>query len=46
LDRGVVAECGTHNVLLASGGLYANMWRHQHRADEALDGRNLPDPER
>ena len=34
LDRGVVAERGTHNVLLASGGLYANMWRHQHRAKE------------
>jgi ATP-binding cassette, subfamily B, heavy metal transporter len=34
LDRGVVAERGTHNVLLAKGGLYANMWRHQHEAHE------------
>jgi len=34
LDRGVVAERGTHDALLASGGLYANMWRHQHRAKE------------
>jgi len=46
LDRGVVAERGTHNVLLAGGGLYASMWRHQHRADEAQDVRNLPDPGR
>jgi len=44
LDRGVVAERGTHNALLAGGGLYANMWRHQHRADEAQDVRNFPDP--
>jgi ABC-type transport system involved in Fe-S cluster assembly fused permease/ATPase subunit len=46
LDRGVVAERGTHSVLLAGGGLYANMWRHQHRADEAQDAGNFPDPER
>lgn len=46
LDRGVVAERGTHDVLLASGGLYANMWRHQHRADQAQDVLKLPDPER
>jgi ABC-type transport system involved in Fe-S cluster assembly fused permease/ATPase subunit len=45
LDRGVVAERGTHNALLAGGGLYADMWRHQHRADEAQDAGNLPDPE-
>ncbi|MFZ2158693.1 MAG: ABC transporter ATP-binding protein/permease [Bradyrhizobium sp.] len=46
LDRGVVAERGTHSVLLASGGLYANMWRHQHRVDEAQDVRDWPDPGR
>jgi ABC-type transport system involved in Fe-S cluster assembly fused permease/ATPase subunit len=34
LDRGVVAERGTHNELLANGGLYASMWRHQHEAHE------------
>jgi ATP-binding cassette subfamily B protein len=34
LDRGVVAERGTHNDLLANGGLYASMWRHQHEANE------------
>jgi ATP-binding cassette, subfamily B, heavy metal transporter len=41
LDRGVVAERGTHSALLAGGGLYANMWRHQHRADEAQDAGNF-----
>ncbi|MGQ0547939.1 MAG: ABCB family ABC transporter ATP-binding protein/permease [Betaproteobacteria bacterium] len=35
LDQGVVAERGTHKILLASGGLYASMWRHQHEANEA-----------
>jgi len=28
LDRGVVAERGTHDALLAGGGLYAGMWHH------------------
>jgi len=41
LDRGVVAERGTHNALLAGGGLYANMWRHQHQGDEAQDAGNF-----
>jgi ATP-binding cassette subfamily B protein len=35
LDRGLVAERGTHQALLAKGGLYAGMWRHQ---SEASDG--------
>jgi ATP-binding cassette, subfamily B, heavy metal transporter len=34
LDQGVVAERGTHNELLAKGGLYAGMWQHQHEAHE------------
>ena len=34
LDRGVVAECGTHQALLARGGLYAGMWRHQNEAGD------------
>jgi hypothetical protein len=29
LDRGLVAQCGSHNELLESGGLYANMWARQ-----------------
>ena len=26
LDRGKVAECGTHDELLELGGLYADLW--------------------
>lgn len=43
LDQGVVAERGTHKVLLANGGLYANMWRHQHDANKAQEIRNSSD---
>jgi len=32
LDRGRVAERGRHAELLASGGLYADMWRRQQEA--------------
>lgn len=32
LDRGRVAEAGTHDELLARGGLYARLWAAQHRA--------------
>ena len=34
LDQGVVAERGTHRDLLARGGLYAGMWRHQNEAGD------------
>jgi ATP-binding cassette subfamily B protein len=27
LDRGQVAECGSHDELLAMAGRYASMWR-------------------
>jgi ATP-binding cassette, subfamily B, heavy metal transporter len=40
LDQGVVAERGTHHVLLANGGLYAKMWRRQHEANEGQEVRN------
>jgi ATP-binding cassette subfamily B protein len=43
LDRGMIAERGTHHTLLASSGLYANMWRHQHEANEVQEARDLPD---
>jgi ATP-binding cassette subfamily B protein len=43
LDQGVVAERGTHQVLLANGGLYANMWRHQQEADAAQEIRYSSD---
>lgn len=29
LDRGVVAEIGTHAQLLQTAGLYADMWQRQ-----------------
>ena len=33
MKHGRVAECGSHDQLLASGGLYAWMWRAQARED-------------
>ncbi|WP_051631046.1 ABCB family ABC transporter ATP-binding protein/permease [Afifella pfennigii] len=37
LERGRVAERGTHIELLERGGLYAEMWRRQREADEAAE---------
>jgi ATP-binding cassette subfamily B protein len=37
LDKGVIAERGTHQELLAHGGLYASMWNRQREADEARE---------
>jgi ATP-binding cassette subfamily B protein len=34
LDRGQVAERGSHAVLLARNGLYAALWQRQHRVAE------------
>jgi ABC-type transport system involved in Fe-S cluster assembly fused permease/ATPase subunit len=31
LDKGVVAEMGSHDELLAKGGLYAQMWQRQQQ---------------
>lgn len=32
LDRGWLAESGTHDTLLATGGLYAQLWNNHQRA--------------
>ncbi|MCA0432830.1 MAG: ABC transporter ATP-binding protein/permease [Proteobacteria bacterium] len=35
LDKGVIAERGTHAALLRKKGLYARLWNRQQEADEA-----------
>jgi ATP-binding cassette, subfamily B, heavy metal transporter len=37
LDQGVIVERGTHNELLAHGGLYAGMWNRQREAQMARE---------
>jgi ATP-binding cassette subfamily B protein len=37
LDRGVIAERGTHHQLLLKNGLYASMWNRQREAEEARE---------
>jgi ATP-binding cassette, subfamily B, heavy metal transporter len=38
LDKGVIAERGTHNSLLKKkGGIYASMWNRQREADAARE---------
>jgi ATP-binding cassette, subfamily B, heavy metal transporter len=37
LDKGVIAERGTHGELLARGGIYAQMWNRQREADAARE---------
>jgi ATP-binding cassette subfamily B protein len=37
LDHGVIAERGTHQELLARGGLYAGMWSRQREAEAARE---------
>ena len=37
LDKGVVAERGRHEELLAKGGLYAALWNRQREVAEAQD---------
>jgi ABC-type transport system involved in Fe-S cluster assembly fused permease/ATPase subunit len=37
LDQGVIVERGTHQQLLAHGGLYASMWNRQREAQMARE---------
>jgi ATP-binding cassette, subfamily B, heavy metal transporter len=37
LDRGQVAERGTHQELLTEGGIYAAMWNRQRQAEQARE---------
>jgi ATP-binding cassette subfamily B protein len=37
LSRGEIVERGTHQQLLAKGGLYASMWNRQREAEEARE---------
>jgi ABC-type transport system involved in Fe-S cluster assembly fused permease/ATPase subunit len=37
LDQGVIVERGTHQELLAHGGLYASMWNRQREAQMARE---------
>jgi ABC-type transport system involved in Fe-S cluster assembly fused permease/ATPase subunit len=37
LDKGRIAERGTHSQLLLAGGLYASMWNRQREAQEARE---------
>jgi ATP-binding cassette, subfamily B, heavy metal transporter len=37
LDKGVIAERGTHDGLLARGGIYADLWNRQREVDQAQE---------
>jgi ATP-binding cassette, subfamily B, heavy metal transporter len=37
LDKGAIAERGTHEGLLARGGIYAALWSRQREVDAAQE---------
>lgn len=46
LDRGKVAEQGTHAELIEAGGLYASMWSRQQDFSMSTPAPSSPDPAR
>jgi ATP-binding cassette subfamily B protein len=46
LDAGTIVERGTHQQLLARGGLYAGMWNRQREAEEAREALARAEAER
>ncbi len=42
LEDGLVVERGSHDVLLATGGTYADLWWNERRNDLALDASGTP----
>jgi len=37
LDKGVIAERGSHQELLKRGGIYSGMWSRQRQVDAAQE---------
>nr|MDT0660422.1 ABC transporter ATP-binding protein [Micromonospora sp. DSM 115978] len=44
LDRGRIAEVGSHDELLRAGGRYSGLWRSWDRASPAVPGPRMPGP--
>jgi ABC-type multidrug transport system fused ATPase/permease subunit len=38
LDKGIIAEVGTHAQLLHQGGLYKQIWEIQSKIDFQIEG--------